>query len=353
MKKITKQLVTLSLVMASLFFSQCKSKNGEKEAVQNEKTQQGTPVRVSPIQKRLITQDIEYASSLVPFQENHIATSTPGRIEKINVEISDRIKKGQLLVQMDPTKLKQAETTLKNLELDFHRLDTLLQTNTIAKQQYDQIKAQYINAKTNVEFLEQNTYLTAPFSGIVTDKKFEDGELFGGSPNTQDGKVAIVSISQIDKLKAFIDVSERYFPVINVGDSLTFESNIYPDKEFKGKVYRIHPTIDETSRTFIVEVLIPNRNEILRPGMFGRVLLSTGKTDSYVVPSSAVLKLQGSNERYVFVNENNKAKRIGVKIGKRFDEFVELISDEIKENDQLIVVGQSKLNDMMAVQVVN
>jgi len=64
-----------------------------------------------------------------------------------------------------------------------------------------------------------------------------------------------------------------------------------------------------------------------------------------VVPALAVLKLQGANDRYVFLNKNGKAKRVGVTLGRRFEDQGEIISDEIKEGDELVVVGQSRLVD--------
>ena len=64
-----------------------------------------------------------------------------------------------------------------------------------------------------------------------------------------------------------------------------------------------------------------------------------------VAPAIAVLKLQGSNDRYVFLNKNGIAKRVAVKLGRRFDDKVELLSDEIHEGDELVVVGQARLVD--------
>jgi multidrug efflux pump subunit AcrA (membrane-fusion protein) len=83
------------------------------------------------------------------------------------------------------------------------------------------------------------------------------------------------------------------------------------------------------------------------------VSLTLGEVDALVVPSVAVLKLQGSNDRYLFIDENGKAKRISVKIGRRFDDKVEVISGELKEGDKLIVVGQSKLLDGDPVEIVS
>ena len=146
-------------------------------------------------------------------------------------------------------------------------------------------------------------------------------------------------------------MTEQYFPLIKQGTPVELKSAIYPDRTFPGKVSIVYPTIDKDSRTFTVEVKIPNNDLTLRPGMFGSITFFIGETETMVVPALAVLKLQGANNRYVFLNDNGKAKRVEVILGKRFDDQVELISDEIKEGDELITVGQARLVDGAPIQI--
>lgn len=358
-----KNLKTISclFIFPLLLFYHCGQKAstvGEtdtKEAsmISETESKQAIPVEIMVLKSQVIDKTIEYTANLAPFEENHLASSSPGKIEKIYVEIGDKVKKGQILVQMDRTQLLQAELQLKNLETDFFRLDTLLKTNTISQQQYDQVKMQYEVAKTNAEFLETNTRLAAPFNGTITGKYYEDGELYSGAPNTQAGKAAIVSVMQIDPLKAVVSVSEQFYPVVKEGMNALIYTDIYPGESFRGKIYLVHPTIDPMSRSFEVEVVVPNKNERLRPGMYARVALDLKKINALVVPAIAVLKLQGSNERYVFLNDHGTARRISVIPGKRFDDQIQVISDQLKEGDQLIISGQARLVDEDPVKVVN
>ena len=279
-------------------------------------------------------------------------TSYGGRIEAIYAEVGDRITKGTALVQMDRTQLHQAEIQLKTVETDFKRLDTLAKVGSIAQQQYDQLKAQYEVAKSNVDFLRENTRLLAPFSGVISGRYFEAGELYSGAPNTQAGKAAVLSLVQIDRLKAMVALSEKYFPLVRNGMEVAVLTDIYKDKAYTGRVYRIHPTIDPMNRTFNVEIQIDNREGLLRPGMFCRVTFDLDKEEAILLPSMAILKMQGSNERYLFVERSGIAERIGVTIGKRYDDDVEVFSDELKTGDRVIVSGQSRLVDGVAVEVV-
>jgi RND family efflux transporter MFP subunit len=126
---------------------------------------------------------------------------------------------------------------------------------------------------------------------------------------------------------------------------LTITSDIYPDKSFNAEIEIVYPTIDPSTHTNRIQVKIPNGNETLRPGMYANVSVSFGQVQTMIVPYQAVLKLQGANERYVFLNEGGKAKRVTVTLGQRFDDQTEIISDQIKAGVEIVVVGQARLID--------
>lgn len=309
-------------------------------------------VKVMQLEMQKISHAVEYMATLQGYEEVHLAPAAPGRIEAIYVEEGSRVSPGQVLVQMDRTQLHQAEIQMRTLATDFARLDTLQKVGSIPQQQYDQLKAQYEIARSNVEFLTGNTRLKAPFSGIISGKYFEAGEMYSGAPVAPVGKAAILSLVQIDRLKVIVPVSEKYYPQIQTGMNAKISVDIYPGQEFSGKVVRIFPTIDPASHTFSVEVVTPNSSAILRPGMFARVSFDLGEVDAVVLPALAVLKMQGSNERYLFVEKDGKAERIPVSIGARFDDRIEVISDLLKPGDRVIVSGQSRLLHGVPVQVV-
>jgi len=356
MKKILPLFLTLLVVAAG-----CSSQNKDQavsdlsnpETAAASKQQTIENVKTIRLEKQKIARTIEYSSSIIAFEEIHLASSSPGKIDRISLEIGDRVKKGDILVQMDRTQLHQAMVNLKNTETDFMRLDTLNKVGSISKQQYDQMKARYEIAQSNVEFLQENTILRAPFDGVISGKYYEDGELYSGTPNTSAGKAAILSIVQIDPLKVVVNISENYFPFLKTGMDARVTSGLYPEKAIIGKVLRVYPTIDPSTRSFTCEIKIDNKNELLRPGMFCRVSINLGEELALVVPAVAVLKMQGSNERYLFLEEEGMARRITVTLGKRFDDKLEVISDEIREGSNLIVSGQARLVDGAPVKVIS
>jgi membrane fusion protein (multidrug efflux system) len=335
------------ILMSGLLLSGCSSKSekttstSQDSAVTSEKAP--IPVKVSTLAKTKIARTIDYTATILPFEEVNMAPSTPGRIDKIYVEIGDKVSKGDELFLMDRTQLYQLKLQLSSLAKELSRLDTLLKSGSAKQQQYDQMKTQYDVTKTNVDFMEENTLLKAPFYGVVTGKYFENGEMYSGSPTTSTGRSAVVTVMQVNPLKVNVSITEQYFPLIKKGMKAVILSDVYKNEKFTGFVYRISPTVNSATRSFNVELELPNQNDILKPGMFVRVSMDLGEVETFVVPANTVLVQEGTNIRYVFTEENNIAERIEVNLGKRFDDQLEIISANLKEGDKLITEGQARL----------
>ena len=301
-------------------------------------------VRTIVLQPREIQREISISTNLQGYLTQNVAPSLTGKIEHIYCEVGDRKHTGDMLVRMDQTQYKTTKLTMGNLEIEKNRIEQLLRSGSATQQQYDQITVQYNQTKEQLEFLEQNTYVKAPFAGVISAKTYEDGELYSGQP--------IVVLTQIDKLKALVAVPETYFPLVKKGMSLTLTSSIYPDKVFPATVEVVYPTIDASSHTFQCKIVIPNSKELLRPGMYVTTTLGLGKDKVIAVPYQTVEKLVGANDRYVFIVEDGRAKRVAVTLGQRFDQDVEIIAPEIKAGVHYVSVGQHKLVDGVKVNVV-
>jgi membrane fusion protein (multidrug efflux system) len=348
-------ILSIGLITA-IVLSSCSTKSDQQKQEENDSTANAGKVenvKIIMLEPQVIAKDIEYSSTLKAFEEVHLVPTTPGRIDKLFVEVGSRIAKGDLLVQMDQTQLQQAILQLKNLETDYKRLDTLQKVGSITQQQFDQLNTQYEVAKKNVEFLRENTILKAPFDGVVSGKYYEEGEMYSGAPNTTAGKAAILSIVQINPLKAQVEIPETYFPLVSIGMKADVTCDIYPGQKYVGELIRKYPTIDPMSHSFTIEFRISNPGEKLRPGMFCRVNLELGEVKALVVPALAVLKMQGSNERYVFIEKDGIAKRITVTTGKRYDDLIEITAPQIHEGDHLIVTGQARLIEGVPVEIVS
>lgn len=334
-----KKLISFAVIACVAFATySCKEESKKEETTRIEK------VKVAKLQKTEVDRVYEVSATLEGYETMNIAPSLTGTIEHIFVEVGSKVSQGQDLVRLDQTQYKTAKITFDNLTVEMQRMDALKESGNVSQQAYDQTKVGYEQAKQNLDFLQQNTYVKAKFAGSISAKNYEDGELYGGG--------AILTLTQINVLKAYINIPESYFPHVKPGMELTLKSEIYPDEEFKAVVEIVHPTIDAASHTFQTKIKINNSNDKLRPGMFVRTTMPLNRQSVIIVPYQTVLKTIGSNDRYIFINNNGFAKRIDVKIGQRFDDRIEIISDKIKENDELVVVGQGHLIDGVQLDIV-
>ncbi len=326
--------------LAALMLIGC-GKKTTTTTVEEERVEQ---VRTTVLHYQEIQREISLSTNLQGYLTLNVAPSVTGKIEHIYCEVGDRKSKGQDLVRMDQTQYKTTKITLGNLEVEKNRIENLLRSGSATQQQYDQILTQYNSTKEQLEFLQANTYVKAPFSGVISAKNYEDGELYGGQP--------ILVLTQLDKLKALVAVPETYFPRFKEGMKLQLTSEIYPEKVFTATVEVVYPTIDASTHTFQVKIVVPNGQHLLRPGMYVTTTIGLGKAKVLVAPYQAVEKLVGANDRYVFINDNGRAKRVAVELGQRFDQNIEIIAPEIVEGVELVTVGQHKLVDGVKINIV-
>ncbi|MDR1523906.1 MAG: efflux RND transporter periplasmic adaptor subunit [Tannerella sp.] len=334
----TKRLFSvLPLIVLTLLVS-CKKEQKEDATV--------AKVKVKTVQAQLeqVDQVSTYTATVKADVINQITPAMPGRIEKIYVEIGDRVRKGQLLVQMESSNLKQQSIQLAHLEKDYERYNELLKVGGIAQQQVDQIKTQIDALKTAIKNLQDNTQLLSPISGTVTARNYDNGDVFAQMP--------ILTVQQLNPLKAIINVSESLFTKVKLGMTVNIKSDVYGNDDFTGKVTLIYPTIDAGTHTFGVEVTIQNGDLKVRPGMYARVSLNLGTNKSIVVPDVAVQRQPGANDKYVFTIENGVAKYHKVVLGQHLGDRYEILSG-VNPEDAVVTAGQTRLIDGTEVEIIN
>jgi membrane fusion protein, multidrug efflux system len=344
--------VLIAGLMFGIFACSGSPEQSNEAAVSTVESVAMQPVRTMPVSLQTIKRTVKVTAGMVAEEEAYLAPGISGRIRSIEVDVNDRVKKGQPLVNMDRTQLAQTRVQYENLKKDLARMDTLLQYGSVTQQSYDQMKTQVRVTGVMLENLEENTILRAPWDGVVTGKYFNNGELFSPAPNTPAGKSAIISLIKMDVLKVFINVSETYLPLLKKGQTAIVLTDVYPADEFTAEVFRIHPTINPATRTFTVELRMQNKDFRLRPGMFGTVTLELGDRKALLVPAIAVQKQPGTNDRFVFLFEEGIARRVSVTIGERVDDRLELLTNGVKEGDMLIYAGHVNLMDGNRVELV-
>lgn len=334
------------LIVPAIVLASC-SANKPAEQTADENTT--VLVRTQKAETKAVEQFVDFTGNVEAFRQNHISSNSPSRIRKIFVEVGDHVKEGQLLVQMDNTNFDQIKTQLGNLEKEYARLDTLNRVGSISQQQVDQVRTQLEVLRTTFNNMSENTQLRSPINGIITGRYYNDGEMYSMAPSAT-GKPAIVSVMQIQPVKVMVNVPEMYFPRVKQGMEANILLDIYPKRTFTGKVYLVHPTVEPLTRTFTVEVEIPNGQMLIRPGMFARVQFGFGEMERIVISDLAVQRQVGTNERFVFVIEDNVAVRKAISLGRRFDNTYEILSG-LKANENVVIAGQARLLDGTKVEI--
>lgn len=300
-------------------------------------------VRIGSTSLQNVPQETTYTATVQPDKRNNISSSMPNRIKKIYVEVGDHVKKGQVLVDLDASNIIQQKVQLDNLELEYNRAKELVAVGGASQQQLDQITTQFEAAKTAYDNLMENTKLLSPVNGVVTARNYDDGDMAQGP---------ILTVMQINPVKIVINVSETEFTKVKLGMPIDIALDVFGDENFKGRVSLIYPTIDPMTRTFGVEVEIPNASNRVRPGMFARATIDFGARERVIVSDRAVIKRAGSGDRFVYVyNNDGTVTYTQVVLGRHVDNYYEVLSG-LAADEQVVVAGQTRLSDGVKVNVV-
>ena len=341
MKTIFKTIIIASAVVLA---AGC-GNNAGKKAVEAQVAEEAVPsVSVVEVSAREVPQTATYTSTVQPYVKNNIAPQMAGRITKINVEIGDFVKKGQVLAEIDKAQLQQAQLQLHNQEVELERLRALYDAGGLSKSDLDAIELSYNVTKTQVDNLLENTVLCSPIDGVVTARNYDVGDMYTMS-------MPIYTVEQIKPVKLLVGISESDYTKVKKGDAVEITVDAFPGQTFTGKVGKIYPTVDAATRTFLVEIVVPNNGNVLRPGMFARVTVTFGVNNNVVIPDVAVVKQQGSGERFVYIlNQDGTVNYQKVVLGRRMGAEYEVL-EGIPSGAKVVTGGQIRLKDGVKVTV--
>ena len=328
------------LCIAAVSFAGCTGKKGVTAVAEDK----GVLTKSAVAEEASVQLTEVFTSEIEPYKENDLTrAASGGHIDRILDEVGDPVHEGQLVVTLDPTQYTQQLVQLKTVEDDYNRLLPVYEAGGISAQQIQQAKAQLDVQREVVANLKKNIEVRSPISGVVTARNYESGDLFAQQP--------ILHIMQIDPLKVIANISEQYFPNVKVGMPVKLAVDIFPDEEFTGTVSLIYPALDPTTRTFKVEVKVPNAKRTLRPGMYARTTFDMGSKEGVMVPDVAVQKQVGSAERYLYVIVGDSvAERRSVKVGRQVGDRVDILSG-IEAGEPVAVTALSKLFDGAKVDI--
>ena len=336
-----KKLNTLLIIAAAIVMMSCGQQNQNTQQV----VEENPKVTVATVNAEYVSQLSVYPTTVEADVVNNIAPQSAARISKIYVEIGDKVVAGQTLATMDEVNLEKARLQLINDSIEFGRIEQLHEIGATSQSDYEAMTLKYDVSKKTYKNLLENTILKSPISGIVTARNYDEGDMYA---MTQ----PLFVIQKINPVKMLINISESQYSQIKKGMDVDITTEAYGDQVFKGIVDLIHPTINAMTHTFAVEVKFANKDLTLRPGMFARVTVNYGDNFRVVVPDRAIMKQVGSGEQYVYVlNDDGTVTYSVVELGRRMGNRYEVISG-LDDNSIVVLTGQTKLKNGIAVDVV-
>lgn len=305
------------------------------------------PVEVAEVKTQTIAQVVDAVGTAHANEAMEVTAKANGVVSRIGFQEGQKVTAGTTLIELDAgenrAKLAEMRAARDNIRQQLERGRQLLETRAIAAARVDDLQKQLEVAEARIRGEEAkygDTVLRAPFSGKVGMRLMSPGSL------VKPGDM-ITTLDDISSIKLEFEVPETYLVAVQPGLKVTAASVAYPGRKFEGTVNLIDTRIDPVTRSTKVRAVIPNPEEMLRPGMFLTVQLQVGrKENAVVVPEEALLAFAG--QQYVFIVRDGKAYQTKVNIGQRQNGVVE-ITEGLQPGLTIITGGLQKVRNGLAV----
>lgn len=292
----------------------------------------------------------EFTGSLKFDMNSVLAAQNTGVVQKINFEVGDKVKKGQLLVQIDAdvlnAQIMAAKAKYESSKKDFERYSILLKSKSISQKQFDDINLTYITAKSNLKELEvqkSKKSIKAPFDGIITDKKIDLGEWVNAG-------TAVATLVNISEAQFTFNVPLNIVNGLKKGD--VYDINV-DNTILKGKLYAAIPSGDTLTRTFPVRFKAKTNGTFLFEGQQAKVSLSQNAVKkSLLLPRDAVIKRFGKNIIFI-VDDKNMAQLIPIQIVGYLGKQVAISGEGLVEGMTVVSKGNERIFPNTPVKVIN
>lgn len=323
MKRRLIQIVAATVVVAACVFgTACNSTEPEPEEV----------FELVPLSTRDITVQVEAAGTVEPVTTVEVRSKASGEIFEMSVEIGDAVRAGEMLLKVDPrvpeASLRQAvadsilaQAQLETAESQLRRVEALHETQSVTEVDYEDARLAVASARANLISAEQsvenarisaeNTDVRAPITGVVIDKRVEEGSVITSATGASTGSV-LLTMANLDTIQVRSLVDETDIGRVEPGLQVTITVDAYPNRPFRGRVHKIEPQAEVTSNVTMFPVLIriPNEDGLLRPGMNGEVDISIGRRrDVVAVPNNALRTFRDFTSAAVVLGLDPQAAR--------------------------------------------
>src|SRR3989454_2076837 len=367
----------------------------KEPAVQAKQDSGPIPVKTTSVSIKQLQRDVEAVGTLFPYEEVTISSEIDGRVVEVGADLGDSVKKGQVLVRVSDEEqryllaqneaqlrqslerlglkdekdrvadikatpdVRRAQADLTDSEQRHARARSLPEQGIGSRQDLDAAEAHFhamqatydttLNQTRNlIREIERtravvdlqrkklrDTTIVAPEAGHVKERLVNVGQYV--RPNTP-----LFALVKIDPIRMRIEAPERMAPWVKTSQFADVSLEAFPNRTFRGRIWRISPTVEQSKRTFIVEALIDNPDALLKPGSYAKARIHTDKLDMIkLLPTLAINYVFGSNKVYIVKGEMIEARDI--KIGDRFGGDTEIM-EGLQDNERIAITQVTRLD---------
>jgi RND family efflux transporter MFP subunit len=396
---LMRHLSGIAVVAALALAAMGCSKSETAQARSGEST--AKPVRVEVVRRDSVRRAVDVVGTLAAVDQVTISSEADGKVSRILADLGDRVTAGQVLIKIDnekqrytydqqqaalaralaqygatdPQNLPDIEKTpdaqranadLVQATQAFDRASELFKRTLISQQAFDDARAALQskraiynaalqngkNLRASIQASEatmklagrqlRDTDIRAPFDGFVEKRLVNLGELV----KTQ---MPVMAVVRLNPLKVIAEIPEKMAPWISAGQAVDLQVDAYQGRKFTGKVSRISPGVNASTRAFPFEALVPNTDTVLKPGTFARVHIESGKIDDVLTLPYAALQYRYGVNR-VFVVDGDKLAMRELSVGERLGDRIEVVSG-VKAGERVAVTDVDTLADGAVVAV--
>jgi RND family efflux transporter MFP subunit len=308
--------------------------------------------------------EVEAPVELRPILQAEVGSKTLGYLDTVLVDRGDRVRRGQLLALVRPSdlpdqlasargSLAQAQSSLLLARANAERARRLAPSGVVSQQELQAAEAALSAATAQLDAAQGNlsglavrlgeTRITAPLDGLVAARKLDPGALVGPATGS------ILTLVRTDVLRIYVSVNELNARGVVIGQPAHVNLDALPGRSFMGKVVRIAPAFDPTTRTLDAEIELPNPRGELRPGMYGRGAIVLEVHPGAAVVSADAVQLS-NGKRYVFVVSGDRVQRRQIETGVDGGNWLEVLRG-LNSGDEVVTAGGDGLDDGQQVRV--
>ena len=318
-----------------------------------------TNVQTAQPKRGPIARKITLPATIAPYQQATLYAKVAGYLKSIPVDKGDVVKQGDLLAEIEVPELlaDRAKFTaeVQVAEIDYKRVQNAQKKapDLVVPQTVDDAKAKFDVARANQERNEtllSFTKITAPFSGVITKRMVDPGAFIPAATSGSAAQTAaLLTLMDFDTVRVQVAIPEPEVPFVKEGLPARVTVEELNGKTFDATITRYSNALDDSTKTMLAEIEVPNKNHELRPGMYATAVISVEQKDNaLLIPADALIveKIRKS----VFTVVDNKAKKVPVKVGFSDEKAVEIL-DGLPPDKPVITVGKQNLNDGQPVTV--